>query len=156
MSQTIWCGMQTCITPIKGRKRPKPICYQNSFIDSVLLESNRIRKTVSCPKTKMISSWFVMKFQVLVHGFLSIFCMKHPNGGLLFKVAQYCMGLYFNCLTWYSVASNPDFLKMKVEWDGHGTIWLYFFWKWISAVDLMNWANWIIQDPRCYQCIMYF
>ena len=143
LSLFLWYGIQPCVSLIKGKKRLKPICYQNSFIDSVLLESNRIRKTVSCPKTKMIFLWFVMKFQVLIHSFMRIFCLKHPNVGLLFQMAQYCMGLYFICLIWYSVNSYPDFFRMKVEWDSHGACWLYFLGKWSSALDHMSWAKWI-------------
>ena len=69
---------------------------------------------------------------------------------------MYFLVIYYNCLNIYSVERNLDFLKMKVEWDIHGTLWLFFLQKWNSALDHMFWANWIIYEPRCYQSSMYW
>ena len=36
-------------------------------------------------------------------------------GESLLQLAQYCLGMYFNCLNWYRVECYPEFFQMEVE-----------------------------------------
>ena len=111
---------------------------------------------MGCPIMKMIFSWFHINLKVLVQCFWGFLCVTHPNGESLFHLAQYCLGMYFNCLNWYRVECYPEFFQMEVEWDFHRILWLYFWGKWRSVWGYMIWANWITSELRCYWCFMYF